>query len=551
MHSSSATLRLKAGQSRSGTKLNAPFAGVAHLATLAGFIALLLGQSVACPALAAAQSGSASRARASEGSSRVRRTTAKRVNTAPPRPLVVSAPSGDSALAADLDGLLHTRVRNGTWGVLVTSISRGDTLFGYNADAMMMPASTLKLFTTALAFERLGPQYHLTTQVLRGGEVSSDGTLRGSLIIKGGGDPSLQARFMGGTPEAPMRALATMVAESGIKRVTGDLIGDASAFEDKTIPDGWLSRYLHASYAARVSALSLNNNLLHVAINPGKSGGAAKITLRPGISGPKVINQVSTSGSGRGGRIAVSRRSDGTVVAKGWIGARSPVRVYTVVVDEPALFTTRAFAKALEAVGVEVEGKLRLATTPEDAVVINSLSSPPLFELATVMNGESDNHFAELLLRSATRGHSDTVTGSASLGNQQLKVLLAERAGISPQAISVSDGSGLSSLNRITARALTKLLVYADGAPWANEFHHSLPIAGESETLRHRMRSTPAAGNLHAKTGTTADVIALGGYVTSRSGELLAFSFLYNGKQLSAARETIDAMGATLAGFSR
>lgn len=130
-------------------------------------------------------------------------------------------------------------------------------------------------------------------------------------------------------------------------------------------------------------------------------------------------------------------------------------------------------------------------------------------------------------------------------------MLLRERAGLAPHAIQIKDGSGLSSLNRVTPRALANLLAYASRAPWSREFEQSLPIAGTSETLRSRMINTPAQGNLHAKTGTTGDVVSLGGYVTSRSGERLAFAFLYNGQERWSARETIDAMGATLAGFSR
>lgn len=493
----------------------------------------------------------ATTARSRSSASRNAKAPVRRVARRPVPALAATTPIGDSALASDLASMLTSRARQGSWGAIVTSITRGDTLFRYNADAPLMPASTLKLFTTALAFERLGTHYQFTTDVLRDGVIEPDGTLRGSLVLHGGGDPTLQARFLGGTPEAPMNALAELVANAGIRRVTGDVIGDATAFESQVIPDGWLSRYLYASYAARVSALSLNNNLLHVAINPTKGGSAASVTLRPALSGLRVVNQVKTSGSGRGGKIAVSRAPDGTVIARGWIGGRSRVRVYTVVVDDPALFTTRAFVKALENRGIAVAGDVRLANTPANAVQIGALSSPPVYQLATVMNGESDNHFAELLLRNASRGHSDSVRGSARLGNAQLRVLLAERAGVTPGSITIADGSGLSSLNRVTARALTQLLMYADRAPWAREFHLSLPVAGRSETLRHRMQSTLAQGNLHAKTGTTADVVALGGYVTSRSGELLAFSFLYNGKQLGAARETIDAMGATLAGFAR
>jgi hypothetical protein len=92
---------------------------------------------------------------------------------------------------------------------------------------------------------------------------------------------------------------------------------------------------------------------------------------------------------------------------------------------------------------------------------------------------------------------------------------------------------------------------YADAAPWGSAFHASLPVAGESELLRHRMKYTPAMGNLHAKTGTTNTVISLGGYVTAQDGEVLAFSFIYTGHDRWNAKSTMDAMGATLANFVR
>ena len=114
-----------------------------------------------------------------------------------------------------------------------------------------------------------------------------------------------------------------------------------------------------------------------------------------------------------------------------------------------------------------------------------------------------------------------------------------------------ADGSGLSVLDRVSPRAMVALLSYAHNAPWGPTFHASLPVAGESELLRHRMRATPAQGNLHAKTGTTNTVISLAGYVTALDGEVLAFSFIYNGNDRWRARSTIDQVGATLANFVR
>lgn len=463
-----------------------------------------------------------------------------------------TTPRGEIALAADLQTLLGARTTRGEWGVLVTSLSRGDTLFTQNGDAPMLPASTFKLFTTALAFDRLGPSHQIATDILRDGTVGSDGTLHGTLYLRGGGDPSMSARYSGGAgPDGPMTTLAKLVADAGITKISGDIVGDASAFEAKRIPDGWLARYLNASYAARVSALSLNENLLNVIIAPGRAAGAGVVSLQPATVAYRIINSSRTVAGSRRSRLVVSRQSDGAITVRGTIGSRSEPKVYQVVVDDPALMTTGAFRKALERRGIEVGGSVRTATTPVGATRVASLRSPPLSVLASDMNRESINHIAELLFRNAGRPGSIDGVGSAERGNAALRDFMVHKVGARADAVTAADGSGLSTLDRITARSLVQLLGYANRAPWGREFHQSLPVAGESELLRHRMNATPAQGNLHAKTGTTNEVIALGGYVTALNGELLAFSFLYNGTDRWHARETIDAMGATLADWSR
>lgn len=132
-----------------------------------------------------------------------------------------------------------------------------------------------------------------------------------------------------------------------------------------------------------------------------------------------------------------------------------------------------------------------------------------------------------------------------------LRRLLERNAGMRPDALHSADGSGLSQLDRVSPRAMVQLLGWADRTSWGPLLHASLPLAGESGTLRRRMEGTSAQTNLHAKTGTTNDVVALAGYVTARNGELLAFAMLYNGRDRWRARQAIDAIGVTLANWSR
>ena len=206
--------------------------------------------------------------------------------------------AADAPLAGRLANLLGSKVRNGTWGAMVISLTTGDTLFARNPGMSLSPASTLKLYTTALAFDQLGPNYRFSTDVLRSGMLAN-GTLTGNLIIRGGGDPALSRRFYNGDGNGPMRELARQVADAGIRKITGDVIGDDHAFEPKPVPDGWLSRYLHASYAARVSALSLNENLIQVVVTPGKAGQPGVVRLEPATTAFSVTNSSGTRAKSR------------------------------------------------------------------------------------------------------------------------------------------------------------------------------------------------------------------------------------------------------------
>ncbi|HZS58595.1 MAG TPA: D-alanyl-D-alanine carboxypeptidase/D-alanyl-D-alanine-endopeptidase [Gemmatimonadaceae bacterium] len=460
------------------------------------------------------------------------------------------APRSAEALAGDLASQLSRHVRSGHWGAIVVSLTRGDTLYEVNADQPLQPASTMKLFTSALAFERFGPDFQFSTDVLRDGTVDADGTLHGNLILRGDGDPSLSNRFLRGEPDAPMQLLARYVKAAGIKRIDGDIIGDATAFVDQPVPLGWKPRWLTAGYAPRVSALSLNDNLAWVAVSPG-SATQAHVGLLPASSAIPINNTVKTVEGSYGTHVVVLARADGGVEARGWIGSRAPTHTVELVIDDPALFTTGALRDALASQGVGVTGKVRLGQTTAGAIQVTSLPSPPLARIVAAMNRESINCYAELLFRDAVRGPQRNGSGSADLGAAMLRDFLNEKVGAPRDAVTVTDGSGLSTLDRITPRAMVDLLSYAHKAPWAPAFHASLPVAGESELLRNRMRFTPAQGNLHAKTGTTNDVISLGGYVTAMDGEVLAFSFIYNGYDRWNAKSTIDGMGATLASFIR
>ena len=482
--------------------------------------------------------------KSSASKSHAKKKKSARRPAAPAAPAIrYTSPRTVQSLAADM-GFMAARIRSGQFGIMAVSLTRGDTLFSYNAGTPLLPASTMKILTTAVALERLGPKYQFSTDVLNDGTLDSDGTIRGNVYLRGDGDPSLSGRYLRGGPEAPIKFLAEQLAARGIRHITGDVVGDASAFDDQLVPEGWLTRYLQSGYAARVSALSLNENLVWVTIGPDG------VKLEPATSAIPLTSNVRTV-AGRGGRLSVRRFGDGHIAVSGTIGKRSPPRRYVYVVEDPARFTTGALRAALIARGITVDGGIRIGTTPSSAVKIASIQSPTLDRIISAMNRESINHFAELLLRAAARGPDKKVQGSVANGRELLRQFFATKVGADSSSLQVFDGSGLSTLDRVTPRAMTQMLGYAHRAEWGPWFHASLPVAGESELLRRRMKGSPAQGNLHAKTGTTNDVIGLGGYVTAADGEVIAFSFLYNGADRWTAKSMIDVMGETLANFAR
>ena len=453
--------------------------------------------------------------------------------------------TGKAALASAIGGALANHTRGGEWGAIVVSLTRGDTLFEENADTPLEPASTMKMYTSAVTLDHFGPDYTFRTSVFRDGPVGAGGIVAGNLYIRGVGDPSLSARFW--HQQEPMDALAREIAGTGIKHIRGDIVGDATAFDDKLIPDGWKTSYLGAAYAARVSALSLNENLVWIVVKP--QGGKAVVTLDPATTTIPVENLVHLTG-GSGGHISAIHKPDGGLSVRGTIGANSGPLRYSLVVDNPALFTTGALRAALQSAGVTVDGQTRLGATPANATEVAAVASPPLAQIIGEMDRESINIFAELLFR-ATAHDELHEQGSAESGLANLRQFLTKKVGTSPNVVTVSDGSGLSPLDHVTPRSMVQLLSYVHHAPWGPVFHAALPVEGESGTLKRHGKGAPSRGNLHAKTGTTNTVAALGGYVTAKDGEVLAFSLIYNGADRWNAKAAMDEIGATMAEFVR
>ena len=471
--------------------------------------------------------------------------------TAPPD--AVAAWASPSAVAGLVDPLV--RGARGSVGVAVYSVDRGRALYAYNPDLVLLPASNMKLYTTAVALDRLGPDFQYTTSLYVNGPVRPDGTLQGDVIVVGRGDPTISGRFYGDSATYVFDRFAQRLREMGIRRVTGSLIGDVSYFDDVRIAPGWEPGNLLWWYGARVSALSFNDNVVTIEVRPGaRSGELARILFYPGTDVISVVNRVTTMGA-RGGRsIGISRRPDrGGYEINGRIPVNSGPLRYVVAVEDPPRYTLSVLRDRIERAGVDFEGRDRVIHDRDDLPasprrLVASHTSVRMEEIVRVINKRSQNFFAEQVLK--TLGAVYRGDGSFHDGRDVVDDALRS-LGVPAWEFHMDDGSGLSRLDRTTARITAELLVAMRGHQRFEDYYDSLLLAGSDGDPR-RLNHPAAVGNVRTKTGTLRGVSALSGYVTTRDGELLAFSVITNGlrggKGSSIAIE--DAVAERLAAYS-
>ena len=369
-------------------------------------------------------------------------------------------------------------------GAYVVEVSgdRPHAVFRWRQQTPRILASNTKLFTTTAALARFGVEGTLGTEVLGTGELDTEGVFRGSLYLRGGGDPTFGSRrftrrlYGGG---ATVQDLATLLVDTGIERITGRVYGDESAFD--SLRGGPDSGYGVSSWVGPLSALSYNRGLF--------------------------------TESGRGFQA------------------------------NPPTFAAARLDDALEAAGVPVRLAPRAGATPTDARVLASVESPPMERLIRLTNKQSDNFFAEMLLKDLA--HLAGGVGTTAAG---ARVAATHARGLGARA-TLTDGSGLSRGNRASPLNVVRLLSAIYRSDDYDPFVGSLPIAGQDGTLFDRMRRGAARWRCRGKTGTLSNVSALSGYCEATSGDNYAYSILMNGVYPPSARQLQDRMLQAIAKY--
>ena len=457
-------------------------------------------------------------------------------------------------LGSDLNRIFSDgRLADAQLGIEIYSLDRKETLFEKNSLKLLVPASNNKIITAAVALIRLGPDYRFKTQVWADGPIL-DGVLRGNLVIVGFGDPSSSSRIQSRDPFQTFRNWAERLKQQGIRAIDGNIIGDGGAFEEKAHGRGWAWDDLTEGFAAPVSALQFNENLISLEIAPGpKAGSLASIKTEPLGNYLDLDVKVTTENAGQP-RIDIERsRASEMIAVSGTLPLKSSPLNRPIAVQFPIRYYLWALRSALAEDGIDVSAcqtiEMRGARTPSSALLWIH-SSPPLSEILNPLLKMSLNLSSETLTR--ILGLELKGEGTFSKGQEVVENAIAQM-GIDKGTYSYADGSGLSRLNLVSANALIKILRFIHQHPDFKIFYDALPIAGVDGTLASRMKKTKAADNVRAKTGSFANVCTLSGYVRTADGEMLAFSILAN--NFLAPKEVVesaqDRAMVRLAGFSR
>lgn len=436
----------------------------------------------------------------------------------------------ETAIATAIDRPQLNRAR---WGILVQTVNRGELLYSRDAQNYFIPASNVKLFTTAAALQRLGSQFQIRTSVYP--------TIAGGLRVIGRGDPSLT--------DIQLQALAKQIKQQQFHRIS-QLVAEDDYFQGAIVNPSWQWEDIQADYGAPVNSLILNQNTVKLTAIPQQVGQPLRLNwsdLREGMQW-QIENEAIAVPASKSS-LNVSRDSGAAVLkVTGQMGIDAPSESINLAVVDPKAHFLRHFQRSLARAGITlspgnepVQQQERQSTLGlrEIAFVV----SPPLSELLVETNQQSNNLYAEALLRIlGVRVQLTPTTGStAEIGLQNVKETLTT-LGVDPTGYALADGSGLSRQNLASPVAIAQTLRVMANSPLATVYRTSLPIAGVSGTLKSRFQGTTAQGIVLAKTGTMSGVVALSGYINSPNYEPLVFSIIVNqsDQPTSVLRQTID-----------
>jgi serine-type D-Ala-D-Ala carboxypeptidase/endopeptidase (penicillin-binding protein 4) len=432
-------------------------------------------------------------------------------------------------------------LRRYRWGIVVKPLNGTNQLYNRDGDRLFIPASNMKLITTAVALRHLGAATKLRTSVY---QLPNPGSST-NLLVVGRGDPSLS--IIG------LRSIAQQLKQRGTSQI-GQISFDDGYFRGEQINSDWEWGDLSTDYAPAINGLMLNQNALSLNVTPQQVGMPLEYNWTdPSLNGWQVDNQSLTAAANQDSSVNVIATFGKPVLRlTGKLAQNATATRLDLPVINPAESFISAFRQSLIKEKITIGStRLVLGQSPTSLLEIAAIDSPPIGELVREANQKSNNVYAEVLLKSIGHTHPQYQTSSddiSSLGIALLKQRLTE-LGVNAQAYRISDGSGLSRHNLVAPTAFTQLLSGMATTPEGRIFRDSLPVAGMTGTLKNRLKGTLAQGNVQAKTGSMSSIITLSGYINPPQYSPLVFSIMLNQHDTSTSKmsKVIDEIVVLLA----
>ncbi|MBX7243903.1 MAG: D-alanyl-D-alanine carboxypeptidase/D-alanyl-D-alanine-endopeptidase [Candidatus Sumerlaeaceae bacterium] len=423
----------------------------------------------------------------------------------------------------------QAKYANAIVSVAVLDPQTSEVLFEHNSSTAMIPASCMKILSSATAMHFLGPDHRFTTTLEASGIVTS-GVLEGDIIIRGGGDPCLASDRVEDSmsSESLLNAWVDAVKASGIRSIKGGVLADDTFLPREPLPDNHTIDDIGNYYAAGTCGLTFHDNLYYLTLRPGAQVGAPAEILRasPPLPGMEWTNQVTTAApKTRDGTNIYGYPDTFTRVITGTIPLGGEFTVKGSL-PAPALTAAQMLEDRLVRAGIPVDRAPGVAseTVTTSTHMLAQTMSPPLAKIIRTLNKQSFNLYAEMMLMLAGKAAGTTSREEAIKAE---KVWL-ESIGTPLNGFRIDDGSGLSRGDTVTAHGMVRLLAALQRQSWFETWKSTLPILGIDGDLRDRQKDSPLRGRVQAKTGLISRVRGHCGYLQARSGSIYCFAIIVN-----------------------
>lgn len=436
-----------------------------------------------------------------------------------------------SSFVAGLDSVVEKLLpRGGDVGIAVYDLTADASVYSYRADRNCRPASTMKLVTAIAALSLPESDEPFRTEVWHTGSIN-DSIMHGDLYVVGGFDPEFD--------DEDMNALVSAVAALPVKKIDGRILGDVSMKDSLYFGSGWLWDDNPEAYQPYLSPLMLNKGAVHVTATPNTAGTKATVEATPHSSYYSVVNN-TVSRSRQAGTFKLTRdwmHNGNVLTVSGNVASR---RSADINVHSSADMFMHTFVERLQLAGIECDGSYGFGVLSADAQTV-AVCETSMKDVLEQMMKESDNLNAEAVLYRMTAQKSGAKYACADDGLEVARGIMRSM-GLDPKDYKMADGCGLSMYDYLSPNLLVAFLKYA----YANKniydrLYPSLPVGGVDGTLEHRMKSgTPSFRRVHAKTGTYTGISCLAGYLTTRSGKLIAFSIMNQNQTVARDARTLQ-----------